>query len=190
MPRSVARERVTAPPDVGAQLSGQRGIETMAEPFIAAIDHENLHVAIRVRDMDQALAFYRDLVGLPIVRWDRRAGQSDHGLAARRADRSPRGRAGRESVRDPRSHPGSPSKMSRRSTIASRPPGSPPSAPTARPTSPASTAMCKRSSTAIPMATSSNSCSGSEEVRSTKLEVRSSGPVPRPVRTSYFTNPY
>lgn len=41
----------------------------MAEPFVAAIDYENLHVAIRVRDMDQALAFYRDLVGLPVVRW-------------------------------------------------------------------------------------------------------------------------
>lgn len=41
----------------------------MAAPFIAPIDHENLHVAIRVRDFDQSLAFYRDLVGLPILRW-------------------------------------------------------------------------------------------------------------------------
>ena len=41
----------------------------MAEPFTAQIDHENLHVALRVRDLDQSLSFYRDLVGLPVVRW-------------------------------------------------------------------------------------------------------------------------
>lgn len=41
----------------------------MSTPFVAAIDHENLHVALKVRDFEGALAFYRDLVGLTVVRW-------------------------------------------------------------------------------------------------------------------------
>lgn len=41
----------------------------MSETFVAQIDHENLHVALKVSNMDTMLGFYRDLVGLPLVRW-------------------------------------------------------------------------------------------------------------------------
>jgi catechol 2,3-dioxygenase-like lactoylglutathione lyase family enzyme len=40
----------------------------MAE-FVAKVEAENNHVCIRVRDFGTALAFYRDLIGLPVVRW-------------------------------------------------------------------------------------------------------------------------
>ena len=40
----------------------------MAEPFAARIEAENNHVCIKVTDFDTALHFYRDLVGLPIIR--------------------------------------------------------------------------------------------------------------------------
>jgi lactoylglutathione lyase len=41
----------------------------MSEQFAADIDHANLHVCLRVRDLDRSLAFYRDLIGLPVLRW-------------------------------------------------------------------------------------------------------------------------
>jgi len=41
----------------------------MSVPFAADIDFSNLHVCIRVRDLERSLAFYRDQVGLPILRW-------------------------------------------------------------------------------------------------------------------------
>jgi catechol 2,3-dioxygenase-like lactoylglutathione lyase family enzyme len=40
----------------------------MAE-FVAKVETENNHVCIRVRDFGTALAFYRDLIGLPVIRW-------------------------------------------------------------------------------------------------------------------------
>jgi catechol 2,3-dioxygenase-like lactoylglutathione lyase family enzyme len=40
----------------------------VAEGFVAQVDAENLHVCIKVKDFDTALAFYHDLIGLPIVR--------------------------------------------------------------------------------------------------------------------------
>lgn len=40
----------------------------MAEPFAARIEAENNHVCIKVTDFDAALHFYRDLIGLPVVR--------------------------------------------------------------------------------------------------------------------------
>lgn len=46
----------------------------MAERFAARVDAENLHVCIKVRDFDRALAFYRDLIGLPVLR---RSGTDD-----------------------------------------------------------------------------------------------------------------
>ncbi len=36
--------------------------------FVAKVDAENTHVCIRVRDFGTALAFYRDLIGLPVIR--------------------------------------------------------------------------------------------------------------------------
>lgn len=41
----------------------------MSVPFAADVDFANLHTCIRVRDLDRALGFYRDLVGLPVLRW-------------------------------------------------------------------------------------------------------------------------
>ncbi len=41
----------------------------MSVPFAADVDFSNLHVCIRVSDLERSLAFYRDLVGLPILRW-------------------------------------------------------------------------------------------------------------------------
>lgn len=40
----------------------------MAEGFVAQVDTANLHVCIKVRDFATALAFYHDLIGLPILR--------------------------------------------------------------------------------------------------------------------------
>jgi catechol 2,3-dioxygenase-like lactoylglutathione lyase family enzyme len=36
--------------------------------FVAKVDVENNHVCVRVRDFGVALAFYRDLIGLPVIR--------------------------------------------------------------------------------------------------------------------------
>jgi len=41
----------------------------MGVPFVADVDFSNLHTCIRVSDLDRSLAFYHDLVGLPILRW-------------------------------------------------------------------------------------------------------------------------
>ena len=40
----------------------------MSGPFAAEVDFENNHVCLKVRDLDAALRFYRDLVGLPVTR--------------------------------------------------------------------------------------------------------------------------
>ncbi len=40
----------------------------MSEPFAAEVDHANNHVCLKVRDLDAALGFYRDLIGLPVLR--------------------------------------------------------------------------------------------------------------------------
>lgn len=40
----------------------------MSEPFVAKVDAANLHVCIKVRDFATALAYYHDLIGLPILR--------------------------------------------------------------------------------------------------------------------------
>jgi len=46
----------------------------VAEGFVARVDAENLHVCIKVKDFDTALGFYRDLIGLPVLR---RSGTDD-----------------------------------------------------------------------------------------------------------------
>jgi catechol 2,3-dioxygenase-like lactoylglutathione lyase family enzyme len=40
----------------------------MAEEFVAKVEAENNHVCVTVRDFGVALGFYRDLIGLPIIR--------------------------------------------------------------------------------------------------------------------------
>ena len=40
----------------------------MSEPFAAEVDYANNHVCLKVRDLDSALGFYRDLLGLPVLR--------------------------------------------------------------------------------------------------------------------------
>lgn len=39
----------------------------MSEPFVARVDSSRNHVAIKVKDLDAAVHFYHDLVGLPIL---------------------------------------------------------------------------------------------------------------------------
>ncbi|MHB8647130.1 MAG: VOC family protein [Thermomicrobiales bacterium] len=46
----------------------------MTEGFVARVDTANLHVCIKVKDFDTALGFYRDLIGLPVLR---RSGTDD-----------------------------------------------------------------------------------------------------------------
>lgn len=41
---------------------------SVPEEFVARVNHEGLHSAIRVRDLEQALHFYHEIVGLPIER--------------------------------------------------------------------------------------------------------------------------
>ncbi|HLI52530.1 MAG TPA: VOC family protein [Thermomicrobiaceae bacterium] len=40
----------------------------MPEEFVARVDHEGLHSAIRVRDLEKELHFYHEIIGLPIER--------------------------------------------------------------------------------------------------------------------------
>ncbi len=40
----------------------------MAEEFVAQVEAENLHVCIKVKDFERALAFYHGVIGLPILR--------------------------------------------------------------------------------------------------------------------------
>ena len=39
----------------------------MSEPFVAQVEAARNHVAIKVKDLDAAVHFYHDLVGLPIL---------------------------------------------------------------------------------------------------------------------------
>ncbi|MGH2459285.1 MAG: VOC family protein [Chloroflexota bacterium] len=39
----------------------------MAEPFVAKVEVARNHVALKVKDLDAAVHFYHDLVGLPVT---------------------------------------------------------------------------------------------------------------------------
>jgi len=40
----------------------------VSAPFVAKVNAENLHTCIKVKDFGAALAYYHDLIGLPILR--------------------------------------------------------------------------------------------------------------------------
>ena len=52
---------------VAAEASGQKGFAVPA-PFQATLNHAHHHTAIRVRDFDRMVRFYRDVMGIPYIR--------------------------------------------------------------------------------------------------------------------------